>query len=129
MTVLSVAFGGALGAVLRYLLVAGAARAFGPGFPLGVLAANVAGSALMGLLAVMLTVGGEPAARYAPFLMTGLLGGFTTFSAFALDATRLAGEGRYELSALYIGLSVGLSIAALVGGMALGRAISGSAGV
>ncbi len=125
MTVLSVAFGGALGAVLRYLLVIGAARWIGPHFPFGVLAANVVGSFAMGVLAVTMTIGGEPAVRYAPFLMTGVLGGFTTFSAFALDAARLAESGRYELSALYIGLSVGLAILALVAGMALGRVISG----
>jgi CrcB protein len=128
MTVLSVAAGGAIGAVLRYLLVAGVARALGPVFPTGVLAANVVGCFAMGVLAVTLTVGGVPAARFAPFLMTGVLGGFTTFSAFALDATRLAEEGRLELSALYILLSVVLSIGALTAGMALGRAMTTGAG-
>ena len=122
MKLIMVAAGGALGASLRYLCVAWATRAFGTGFPAGTLIVNVVGSLLMGVLAVALMErfpGGW--GRYAPFVMTGVLGGFTTFSAFSLDALYLIERGRHAAAALYIGGSVALSIAALWAGLALAR--------
>lgn len=105
------ALGGALGSAAR------AGVGLVAPWPWGTLLVNAAGGLLMGLLAARLAPG-TPAAW---FLMTGALGGFTTFSAFSLDALRLWGEGRAGLAALYVGLSVALSLAACAGGLALGR--------
>ncbi len=124
MTVLSVALGGAIGASLRYGVGAWALRVFGPGFPVGTMVVNVLGSLIMGVAAVALlhrfpgTWG-----VYAPFLMTGLLGGFTTFSAFSLDALNLIEGGRTGAAMVYAGGSVVLSIFALFCGLTLGRAV------
>ena len=118
--VLLVAAGGAAGAVLRYLAGAGIARLLAPGFPYATLAVNVTGSFAMGLLFVLLTRSGQT--QLSPLLLTGLLGGFTTFSAFSLEAVTLVEEGRLPAAALYVGASVLLSIAALMLGLALARA-------
>lgn len=115
--VLQVALGGALGASARYGVTLGAARLFGPGFPWATLAVNVAGSFLMGLLAAAL--GREGA--WAPLLLTGLLGGFTTFSAFSLDAVALWQKGQGGAAAVYVGASVLLSLAALMAGLSMGQ--------
>ena len=114
-TLLSVALGGALGASARYLTNVGVMRLVGPGFPYGTMIANVLGSFLMGVLVVMLARKGGMA--YAPFLMTGVLGGFTTFSAFSLDTITLFERGESGLAGLYVGLSVLLSLAAIALGM------------
>ena len=124
MILLSVAAGGAIGAVLRYLVVAGSLRLTGPGFPAGTMAVNVAGSFLMGLAAVALMERFPGSWRMAaPFLMTGVLGGFTTFSAFSLDALYLLERGRWAAAAVYVGGSVALSVAALAAGLALARRV------
>jgi fluoride exporter len=120
-TLLSVALGGALGASLRYLTNVGVMRAIGPGFPLATMVVNILGSFLMGVLVVVLARKGHN--ELAPFLMTGLLGGFTTFSAFSLDTLSLFERGETGLAGLYIGLSVALSLAAIVAGMLLTRAV------
>lgn len=114
-----VALGGALGSVARFLGVAALSRLLPGSFPYGTLAVNVVGSFLMGLLAVWLAERG--ALRAAPFLMSGLLGGFTTFSAFSLDTIRLWQDGDPRAAALYVALSVGSALLALVCGMALAR--------
>ena len=122
-TLITIALGGALGAVLRYLSVQAALRLMGPGFPWGTLFVNVAGSLIMGLAAAVIlekTGGG----RLYLFLMTGVLGGFTTFSAFSLDALYLMERGKLTASALYIGGSVILSIFALIAGLWAGRALA-----
>ncbi|MGQ0566523.1 MAG: fluoride efflux transporter CrcB [Gemmobacter sp.] len=117
-----VALGGALGSAARYLVGVGAARALGSGFPVATLIVNVAGSFLMGVLVVALAhLGGN---RAAPFLMTGVLGGFTTFSAFSLDAVTLWDRGQATLAAGYVLGSVTLSLAALVLGMAAARGLT-----
>jgi len=124
MTMLSVALGGAIGASLRWWLAGLTARAAGPGFPWGTMTVNVLGSLAMGVLAVWLMERSPGAwGRWAPFLMTGVLGGFTTFSAFSLDALFLIERGRLGAAALYVGGSVGLCIAALWAGLALARAL------
>lgn len=115
--VIQVALGGAVGATARYGVNLGAARLFGQGFPWATLAVNVAGSFLMGLLVAAL---GRDSA-WAPFLLTGVLGGFTTFSAFSLDAVALWQKGQGASAAAYVGVSVLLSIAALVAGLVMGR--------
>ncbi|MEM9783140.1 MAG: fluoride efflux transporter CrcB [Pseudomonadota bacterium] len=111
----AVALGGALGASARFLAVSAIMRA-APGFPWGTLTVNVAGSMLMGVLAVYLMERGG-FGRLAPFLLTGVLGGFTTFSAFSLDALYLIERGRVAAAASYIGGSVLLSVGALALGL------------
>ncbi|MFL1874397.1 fluoride efflux transporter CrcB [Hansschlegelia beijingensis] len=120
--VLLVALGGALGSVARYLVNIASSRVFGMGFPWGTLTVNVVGGFAMGLLAALLALkGGSQEMRV--FLMTGVLGGFTTFSAFSLDAVALWERGAAGLAAGYVAASVALSIGALFGGLALGRAL------
>ncbi|MBB3972056.1 fluoride efflux transporter CrcB [Hansschlegelia beijingensis] len=120
--VLLVALGGALGSVARYLVNVASSRVFGMGFPWGTLTVNVVGGFAMGLLAALLALkGGSQETRV--FLMTGVLGGFTTFSAFSLDAVALWERGAAGLAAGYVAASVALSIGALFGGLALGRAL------
>ena len=120
MTLIWVALGGAIGSALRYLTNLAALRLLGAGFPWGTAVVNVVGSFAMGLLAVLL-LERTGNSRLAPFLMTGVLGGFTTFSAFSLDALRLVEEGHMDSAVYYIAGSVALSIAALMIGMALAR--------
>ncbi|MBU2980268.1 fluoride efflux transporter CrcB [Lentibacter algarum] len=120
-SLLQVALGGALGASGRYLVNMGAMRLMGAGFPWATLVVNVVGSLAMGVLVVVLAHKGGT--RLAPLLMTGLLGGFTTFSAFSLDAVTLYERGQVSTAALYVGASVILSLAGLAGGMMLARGV------
>ncbi len=118
-TLLQVAAGGALGASARYLTGVGAVRLFGHGFPWGTLIVNVVGSFLMVVLIVVLAQKGGM--RFAPFLTIGLLGGFTTFSAFSLDAVTLFERGQIGAAAGYVAASVVVSIAALFFGLWIAR--------
>jgi CrcB protein len=118
-TLAQVALGGAIGASARHLTHVAVLRGLGAGFPWATLIVNVAGAFLMGLLAVWLAERG--AMRLAPFLMTGILGGYTTFSAFSLDALALWERGLGAQAAAYVAGSVGLSLAALAAGMSLAR--------
>ena len=111
-TLLQVALGGAIGASARYMVTTTTGRAFGTGFPIGTLVVNVLGSFLMGLLIVLLAE--KSGNRFAPFTMTGILGGFTTFSAFSLDAITLYERGETTLAAVYVLASVILSLAAII---------------
>jgi len=110
-TLLLVALGGALGSVSRALV--GLALPF----PWGTLAVNVAGGLMMGWLFALLGTG----TTLGALLMTGVLGGFTTFSAFSLDTLRLIEGGRMPLAAAYVLASVGLSLLACWSGLVLGR--------
>ena len=124
--VLWVAAGGAIGASLRWLLVRWAGHALGLAFPYGTLIVNIGGSLVMGFAAVaMMERFPGSWGRFSPFLMTGVLGGFTTFSAFSLDALFLIERGRNLAAAAYIGGSVTLSIAGLWAGLALARGVWG----
>ena len=124
MTVFSVALGGAIGASLRFGIGAWTLRVFGPGFPVGTMVVNVVGSLAMGLAAVaMLHRFPGTWGAYAPFVMTGVLGGFTTFSAFSLDALNLIESGRLSNAIFYVAGSVVLSIGALFVGLSIGRMI------
>ncbi len=120
-SVLQVAIGGACGAVLRYGTGLAVMRLTGPFFPAGTFFVNVVGSFVMGVFAVMLVHKGFN--HYAPLLMTGLLGGFTTFSAFSLDALGLIERGHYGAACVYILGSVGLSLLAILAGLSLARSI------
>ena len=114
---LLVFLGGGLGAALRHGVNQLAAILLGPGaFPVGTLFVNVAGSLAMGAVAALL-----PDGQFRLFLATGLLGGFTTFSAFSLDAVALWQRGEQAGAAAYVAASVLLSIMGLVAGAALAR--------
>jgi len=117
-----VALGGALGASARYLTGLSAARILSKDFPWGTLIVNVFGSFLMGVFVVVLLHWSGN--RFAPLLMTGLLGGFTTFSAFSLDAVTLYERGEVGAAGLYVLASVGLSIAALFAGLLMARSMT-----
>lgn len=118
-TLLFVALGGALGSALRYIVNITLPRLMGHGFPYATVTVNVVGSFLMGVLVVVLAMKGGT--RFAPFLMTGVLGGFTTFSAFSLDAATLWKAGEVTTAAGYVIGSVVLGLAALFAGMAFAR--------
>ena len=121
MTLMQVALGGALGASARYLPSVGTMRLIGPGFPWATLMVNVVGSFVMGVLIVLLLHKGGM--KLAPFLMTGILGGFTTFSAFSLDALTLYERGQAGLALPYVVASVLLSLLAIVAGVTLMRGL------
>ncbi|MBP0482316.1 fluoride efflux transporter CrcB [Sagittula salina] len=116
---LQVALGGAIGASGRYLTGLAMVRLMGRGFPWGTLTVNILGSFLMGVLVVVL--GQVSGNRFAPLLTTGILGGFTTFSTFSLDAVTIYERGQVGLAAGYVAVSVVVSIAALFAGLLLAR--------
>lgn len=109
-----IALGGALGSVLRYLMVATI------GAPIGTAAVNVIGSFAIGVLFVL--IGSREG--WHLFLMTGLLGGFTTFSAFSLDTLKLVEQGQSLQAAAYVLGSVALSLLAVALGVALARGMT-----
>lgn len=113
--------GGALGSGARYIVNTAVVRFLALALPWATLTVNIAGSFLMGLVVefVSLRMGGSLEVR--TFLATGILGGFTTFSAFSLDAVHLYENGAATAGSLYIVASVGLSLLALVAGLAIGR--------
>jgi CrcB protein len=114
--VISVALGGALGSVLRYLVGLVVA------FPMGTLAVNVLGSFAIGVVWVHLADRGLQ--HWLPFIMTGVLGGFTTFSAFTLDALRLVEEGRMTAAGAYVLASLFLSVLACGLGLWIARGMT-----
>lgn len=118
---LLVAVGGAFGSLLRYYVGVWSLRVAGPGFPWGTLTVNLVGCFLIGVLAELITrkFGGSVELRL--LLITGILGGFTTFSAFSLDALVLFERGATVAALLYVGSSVILSFAAVFGGATLVR--------
>ena len=114
--------GGGLGAALRHGVNLLSARLFGTAFPWHTLIENVTGSLVMGLLAGYFAFkGGGTSQHWRLFLTTGILGGYTTFSAYSLDAALLYERGELGLAALYVMGSVVLSIAGLFAGLALVR--------
>ena len=119
-----VMLGGALGSGARYLVGRFTLHAWGPNYPWGTLAVNLAGGLLMGLLAGTLARIGEGGEQWRLLIGVGVLGGFTTFSAFSLDAVLLWERGEAMLAATYVIGSVVLSLAALLGGLAMMRSMS-----
>lgn len=117
--------GGALGAGARYLVGVGVMKALGPtaAFPWATLSVNVVGSFLMGVFieALALRFGGSPELR--TFVATGILGGFTTFSAFSLDFVSLVSRKQEMAAGLYVMSSVMLSILALYAGLMVARQV------
>jgi CrcB protein len=115
--------GAGLGGGLRHGVNIAALRLFGASFPYGTLTVNVAGSLIMGLLAGWFAIKADPGQAWRLFLTTGILGGFTTFSAFSLDVALLYERGTLRLTALYVLASVVMSIAALFAGLFIVRSI------
>ena len=122
--ILLVALGGAVGAVCRYLTGGAALRMMGPDWPYGTFFINVTGSLLMGVLAGWLAFRGEGGMEWRLFFGTGVLGGFTTFSAFSLDVFNLMQRGESGLALVYVVASVLLSIAAVFAGFAVIRGLT-----
>ncbi|MFU1478069.1 fluoride efflux transporter CrcB [Roseovarius sp. C7] len=122
MSFLQVALGGAIGASLRFGTGLALARFVpAPSFPVAILSVNVLGSFLMGLFVIFAFLRGHE--DWNLFVLTGLLGGFTTFSAFSLEALTLFERGQLGSALLYVTLSVVLSLAAMALGVALARGL------
>lgn len=121
MNYLIVFLGGGIGAALRHGVNVASARQFGTDFPYGTLLINVTGSLIMGLAAGYFAFKGGASQPLRLFLTTGILGGYTTFSAFSLDAALLYERGALGPAALYVLASVALSILGLFAGLALVR--------
>jgi CrcB protein len=124
MSFLIVFLGGGIGAALRHGVNVLSARLLGTAFPYATMFENVTGSLVMGLLAGYFAFKGDASQSWRLFLTTGILGGYTTFSAFSLDAALLYQRGELALAALYVIGSVALSIAGLFAGLALVRHFS-----
>lgn len=117
-----VALGGAVGASCRWLLGLWILRLTGPtAFPVAVLSANVLGSFIMGAFVVLAAQRGLT--HLSPLVMTGLLGGFTTFSAFSLETVTLLERGQFGHASLYVLASVVLSVGGLFAGLSMARAV------
>ena len=120
-TFIQVALGGAIGAMLRFGAGLFVVRLVSSSFPLGVLLVNILGSFAMGVFVVYSFHRGLQ--HLNPFVMTGVLGGFTTFSAFSLEAFTLYERGQITAAGLYVLLSVVLSLAGLGLGVLMARGI------
>lgn len=125
-TMVMIFIGAGIGGVLRNAVNMLAMRLFGMHFPIGTMAINIIGSFVIGLVAGWLTFRAEWAWSYHArvFVITGILGGFTTFSSFSLDTAMLIERGEMGLAALYVGGSVALSLVAVFGGLAIMRALA-----
>ena len=121
---LIVFIGGGIGAALRHGFNLAFARLLGTAFPHATLFANVSGSVAMGVLVAVFAFRTGIPHHWQLFLTTGILGGYTTFSTFSLDVAVLYERGEIGLAALYVLLSVVLSIGGLFGGLALVRGLS-----
>jgi len=122
-TLFAIATGGAIGSILRHFMNSGVARLLGEGFPWGIMLINILGSFIMGCVVAYFAHAGNPSQEVRAFLTVGVLGGFTTFSAFSLDAVNLFERGAYAAGGLYVAASVLLAIGGLVTGMVLVRAV------
>ena len=122
--IIPIAIGGALGAVSRYALSSQITHWTGTGFPWSILIVNVLGCFAMGVIAELAALTWNMSPELRAFLTTGILGGFTTFSAFALDAAVLTERGDLAGAAFYVSSSVVGSIAALFAGLAIVRALA-----
>lgn len=115
------AAGGALGSSARYLVNVTAVRFLGGGFPWGTMTVNIVGCFIMGMLVELAARRASFSEEARVFLTTGILGGFTTFSAFSADVALLAERKHFGLAALYLGGSVMLSLLAVFAGLYLIR--------
>ena len=122
--ILYVMLGGAVGSGARYLTGRAALAAFGFALPYGTLAVNLVGGLLMGLLAGTLARIGQGGETWRLLLGVGLLGGFTTFSAFSLDMATMIERGAIALALGYALLSVFGALLALFAGLAIARGVA-----
>jgi CrcB protein len=118
---LIVFLGGGIGATVRHGINIVIGRLLGTAFPYSTILINITGSFVMGLVVAYFTFKGDASQHWRLFLTTGILGGYTTFSAFSLDAALLYERGELGLAALYVIASVAISIAGLFAGLALVR--------
>ncbi|HEY3795609.1 MAG TPA: fluoride efflux transporter CrcB [Bradyrhizobium sp.] len=121
MNYLLVFVGGGLGASLRHTVNIACARCIGTAFPYGTFIINITGSIAMGLIAGYLAFKGEASQPWRLFLMTGILGGYTTFSAFSLDTALLYERGEIGLALFYVLGSGVFAVGGLFAGLALVR--------
>lgn len=121
--ILAIGLGGAVGALSRHFMAHRVAQMAGHGFPWGTLAVNILGSFLMGLLVTLLAQKFETSQEMRGFLVVGLLGGFTTFSAFSMETALLIERNTWGLAAGYIGASVMLAVGGLFLGIWAARAL------
>ena len=124
MTYLIVFLGGGIGAALRHGVNIGLARTLGTAFPYATMFENVTGSLVMGVLAALFAFKVDMPQELRLFLTTGILGGYTTFSAFSLDVALMTERHEIGLAALYVLASVVFSIGGLFVGLALVRHFS-----
>lgn len=122
-TMLLIALGAALGANARYLLSNWVAARWGTGFPYGTLLINVLGSLGIGIVLGLLAARPGSSPVWQPLLVTGFLGGFTTFSTFSIETYRLISSGQQIQAALYVISSVILGLLAVFAGMWLAKAL------
>lgn len=118
---LAVFLGAGIGGMLRHAVNLGAARVLGTGFPFGTLIVNIVGCFVMGVLVESFARFHDPGQTVRLFLATGVLGGFTTFSAFSIDAALLFERGSPGLAAFYVAASVFASLAGVAAGLVLVR--------
>lgn len=122
--IVAIAAGGAMGAVGRHYVGVFALKWLGAGFPFGTLTVNIVGSFLMGMLITLMALKWNVGNELRAFLTVGLLGGFTTFSAFSLDFATLVERGESLIAAGYVAASVVLALAGIFVGMHLVRALA-----
>ena len=120
---LIVFLGGGVGAALRHGINLGTARFLSNGFPYATFFINITGSFVMGLIAAWFAFKGDASQHWRLFLTTGILGGYTTFSTFSLDAALLYERGQLTLAAVYVIGSVVLGLIGLFAGLAVVRSI------
>ncbi len=119
--IVAVAAGSAMGGVLRFVTLLIIQRLWGTSFPLGTMIVNIVGSFLMGMLTIWIMSRTSFSDTVRLMLTTGMLGGFTTFSTFSLDAILLVEKGEMVAFGVYAGLSVGLSLLAVLAGIVMAR--------
>lgn len=120
---LSIAVGGATGALLRHYTAGAVTRAFGTGFPYGTFCVNILGSLIMGFLVTAFALKFQASQELRGFLTVGLLGSFTTFSTYSLETVLLIERGDWQGAGLYAFGSLFVGVAALFIGMWLGRVL------
>jgi CrcB protein len=118
--------GGGLGSAGRHGINLLAARLFGADCPIGTLSINIIGSFLMGVVAEYFALKSGMALPFRLFLTTGIIGGFTTFSAFSLETALLYERGEWIPAILYVAATIGVGIGAMFAGLALVRVLNGN---
>jgi CrcB protein len=120
---LSVAAGGAFGAVGRHLVMSGVGNWLGTGFPYSTLAVNIIGSFILGVIIEIMTLSWSPNPEIRVFIVVGVLGAFTTFSTFSFDTVVLIENGEFIATIIYVSTSVIISVVGLFAGMHLLRQV------